>query len=201
MDGGEDVDVIGLDLVKGDTLSVAVKAVPVPKKQSFVLSLDLSTADGQRVVTGRFPETARTHGIKGFVAPATGRYVLLVRNADTTGTSTGNYTLKIGVKHAKSNGTQKGIAPAGEFTLDAAQGSTFSATLRGEGLDPASVTVEGPNGAVPVTTRIKKGAVLVNPVKLEQGTGAYTVKFTAAGPVTFQWKSVLRKPNVKVTEE
>ena len=200
MDGPDDVDTMVLNLVKGDSLSVSIKGIPTPKKQSFVLSVDLALPDGQRLVTDRFPTTSKKQGLKGFVAPETGSYVLVVRNADATGTSTGKYSLKVTVKHAKSNAAGKGTTEDGMFSFDAADGSKFSATLKGAGLDPATVTVEGPDGDVPVTATLKNGRITVKPATLTVGTGAYTAHFTSTGPVSFTWKAALPKGNAKVTE-
>ena len=194
-----DVDVLALDLVKGDTLNVTLTVKSGIKKQPFVLALDLARPTGERLFEGRFPANLKSPGIKGFVAPATGRYLLIVRHADATGAPNGTYSMKLAVKQAKANGTAKGTAAAGEFSFDAAAGATFSGTLKGAGLDPATVVLEGPDGAIPVTAKLKAGKVTISPVKLPATTGTYKVRFTATGPVAFTWKVVLPKATAKVT--
>jgi hypothetical protein len=200
MSGADDVDVVGLDLVEGDVLTVALKSVPGVKRAPFVLSLDLARPSGERLVAGRYPATLKTPGIKGLVAPATGRYLLIVLHADDVGTALGTYSLKVAVRHARANASGKGTAAAGEFSFDAAAGSAFVATLKGAGLDPASVRVEGPDGGVPATPRTKRGKVTIGPVGLPPVTGTYTVRFTATGAVTFTWGAILPKASARLRE-
>jgi hypothetical protein len=199
LSGLTDIDVLFLDLVEGDSLSVAMKAVPAVKKTSFVLALDLLDPDGAPVVDGRFPVASGTPGIKGFVATRTGRHTLVVRHADTDGSDRGSWSLKMAVKAAKANSAAKGVHPS-EFTFDAAAGGAFSAILSGAGIDPASVVLEGPGGVVAVTPKAKGTKVSVGPVVLTAGTGTYTLRYTATGDVSFSWKSTLPKGSAKITE-
>ncbi len=200
MSGISDIDTVAVNLVAGDTISVAVKAIPGVKKESFVLSTDLIAPDGTVVVTDRFPTGAKAAGIKGFVATATGEHMIVVRHADGTGAAAGTYSLKVSVKSGKSNASGKGQVADGVLTFAAAAGSTFTATLKGAGLDPASIVLEGPDGVIAITTKTKAGKTTISPVVLSAGTGTYTVRFTATGPVDFTRKCVLPKGNVKVTE-
>jgi hypothetical protein len=150
-DRGE-IDAVTFDLVRGDSLSVKVKASALPdRKAVFPLVLDLARPDGERILTG-----IGLDGLALFTAPATGRYVLVLRQ-EGEGVETGTYSVAVAVKPAKTSLKGSVICEGGEMTFEAISGSSLKASLRGADLDPATVRIEGPEGDVPVLASGKPG--------------------------------------------
>lgn len=197
MDGFSDIDEFGVDLVAGDAITVKIKGKAAEKKQPFLLAVDLIAPDATTAVDGTPPAPL---GIAGFVAPATGRYLIVVRRADGAGSPTGTYSMKVSVKAAPGSHAASGSTGSGEFSFDAAAGSAFSATLNGAGIEPATIVLSGPGGDVPVTAKAKGSKLTVTAPALTAGTGTYTLRFTAPGDVAWSWKTTLPKGSAKLTE-
>ena len=161
----DDLDAMSLDLVAGDKLSVALTAKAGVKKSSFVLAIDLAGPDGTRLIAGKYPESSKTPRVRSFAAPATGRYVLVVRHADAVGAPLGTYAMSVTVLRAKSAVSGKGKTTTGDFAFQGVDGSTFSAVVKGDLLQPVKVRIDGPNGqsVPPITT--KNGATTVDAVQ------------------------------------
>ncbi|MCG3133775.1 MAG: hypothetical protein HMLKMBBP_01027 [Planctomycetes bacterium] len=196
MDGFGDIDEVAVNLVAGDALTVKIKGKSAEKKQAFALAVDLVGPDAVTLINGTPPAPL---GITGFVAPVTGRYLIVVRRADGAGSPTGSYSMKVTVKPAASAHAGSGSTGTGEFTFPAAEGSVITATLNGAGIEAGSITLEGPAGPLSVATKVKGSKVTVSASALGGGTGTYTLRFTAPGDVSFAWKTTQPKP-VKIAE-
>jgi hypothetical protein len=173
--GRQDVDAVGLDLVEGDSLAVKVKAAGTNRKAGFPLVCDLVNPDGTLILAG-------VTAVAGHVVTYTGRHLLVLRLADDTGSETGTYALSVKVKLGAANAKGKGSF-AGSFTFEAAEGGLISVSLKGAGLDPGSVVIEGPDGDVAAAVSGKPGSAKLA-ATLDRGTGTYTVSFTATGQVS-----------------
>jgi hypothetical protein len=194
-----DVDALSLDLVKGDLLSVKIKAKASAKRKSLDLALDLIGPGGERLFLGRHPADARKLSILGYELPVTGRYLLVVRREKASEAERGTYKLKAKVKQAKSNKKGKGEFTGREILFDAVRGSTFKASVKGEGLTPDAVTLVGPEGEVAIERKGKPGRAAIKPVVLDAGTGTYAIRFDAQVTVVCKWS--LKLPKIKGTIE
>ncbi|MCU0725290.1 MAG: hypothetical protein MUE73_05815 [Planctomycetes bacterium] len=174
MDDGNDIDALTLDLTKDDLVGMKLKKSPALAGAAFPLVFDLCRSNGERVLTG-------VASIAAFVAPATDRYYLVARQ-EGGAAGPGYYNFKLSVKMAKTAAKAKAVVTTGEFTFEAAAGSSLKLGLKGPGLDPASVTVVGPDGALAAPAAGKTGSAKLAAV-LDKGTGVYTITFTATGPV------------------
>ncbi len=184
-----EIDAVAIDLVAGDVLSLKTKVATALLGAVPSVVFDLARPTGERLLTG-------TPSIAGFVAPATGRYYLIVRQDGAAGAPC-TYSLKSSVKQAKANASVKAVVTTGEIEFAAADGSSLKAGLKGEGLDPASVTVVGPDGEVAATVTGKPGSAKFT-VLLNQGTGIYRIRFDASGPVAASLGVKLPKGSVVV---
>jgi hypothetical protein len=189
----DEVDGVAIDLLAGDKLTVALTAKAGVKKSSFVLALDLAGPDGTRLFAGAYPESSKKARVRGFVAPTSGRYSLVVRHADAVGTPIGTYALAISVVRAKSGISGKGKTTTGDFFFEGLTGATFSAVLKGDLLQPVKVRIDGPNGQTIPTLTVRPDSTTVQPFKLSQGSGTYHATFASTGPVTYTWKAVFPK--------
>ena len=165
---------VAVDLVKGDILTMKVKATPANKGASFPLVYDVWLEDGTQLATG-------IPALFGWPSSVTGRVYMIARLVGPN-PGFGTYTLGISVKQNKAAGQVKATVNTGEAEFEASDGSTLKASLKGDGLDPASVEVIGPDGKVMATASGKPGSAKLTCV-LDQGTGTYRIRFTAAGPV------------------
>jgi hypothetical protein len=183
----QDIDAVAFDMVRKDLLSIKVKAsATADRKAPFPLVMDLTRPTGEWLVTG-----IGLRGLAGFVAPETGRYILVLREVGE-GAETGDYAVSVAVKHSVANAKWKGSAESGEVLFEAVHGSSFKAALKGPGLDPASIVVEGPDGPVAIMFTGKVGSAKVSGL-LSSGTGTYRVRFVAAGTVSMAWSAKLPK--------
>jgi hypothetical protein len=189
-----DVDALALDLVKGDLLTVKIKAA-----RGLALAMDLVGPDGTRLFLGRYPKDARKLCILGYELPATGRYLLVVRRERESEADRGAYKLKAKVKPARTSKRGKGEFTGTEIAFDAVAGSRFKASLKGDGLALDQVALFGPDGEVTLEKKGKPGKVAIKPVVLDAGTGTYAIRFT--GPVTVSVKWSLKLPKIKGTVE
>ncbi|MCU0725229.1 MAG: integrin alpha [Planctomycetes bacterium] len=182
--GRADVDAAGIDLVAGDLLTVKLKAAGANRKAGFPLVVDLAALDGTRILTG-------VTAISGHVATYTGRHLLVLRLAEAAGSETGTWSLSVKVKLGAANAKGKGTHE-GSFSFEAAEGALVKIALKGTGLDPASVVLEGPDGPVAAAVAGKPGSAKFT-ATLDRGTGTYTVRFAAPGPVSTSFSVKLPK--------
>jgi hypothetical protein len=187
-----DVDALALDLVKGDVLTVKIKAA-----KGLALAMDLVGPDGTRLFLGRYPKDAKKLCILGYELPATGRYLLVVRREGASEAERGAYKLRAKVKPVKSNKRGKGEFTGTEIPFDAVAGSRLKASLKGAGLMLDGVTLIGPEGEVAIETRGKAGRVSIKPVVLDAGTGTYAIRFASSITVSAKWS--LKLPRIKGT--
>jgi len=186
-----EVDVVSVDLAAGDSLSVKLKAKAMTGKARFEVGLDLIDACDARLVTGCFP-TAGKPGIKGFVAPLTGRYRIVVRTEATSPVSTGLYSLSVKSKQARANRKVRGEGLVTAIPFEAVAGSTLKGTLVAEGLSTGSITLVGPDGVNAYDFAGTGKKVKVMPVVLDRGSGTYELRFDAAANVA--WKLTVKPP-------
>jgi hypothetical protein len=188
-----DVDAVAFDLIRGDVLSIKLKASASPdRKALFPLVADLARPTGERLATG-----IGTGGLPAFLAPETGRYFVVLRE-EGEGWETGVYALSVAVKPPAANAKWKGVAAGGEITFDAPAGAALKASLKGADLDPGSVVVTGPGGAAVATVTGKPGSAKVAAVLGE--TGTWRIQFFSSGPVTASW-SLKRPKGAALAEE
>jgi hypothetical protein len=190
-----EVDAFALGLVRGDTLSVKPKTKACEKKQDLVLDLDVVSPSGEEFLTGRYPEDAKKPGIAGWVVPETGRYLVVLRAARSNTASSGSYKLKVKVRQAKTNRKVRGEFTGTEIPFDAVSGSKLKASLKGDGIEPGDVTLEGPEGPVAIEAVGKSGKVKVKGVVLTGGTGTYTLRLANSANVAVKWS--VKLPKVK----
>jgi len=72
----------------------------------------------------------------------------------------------------------------------------FKVSLKGEGLEPGSVTLVGPDGLVAFEPKGKSGKVSFKTV-LMAGTGTYHIRFEAPLTVAAKWS--VKLPKIKGT--
>ena len=183
------------DLVRGDLLTVKVKTRGTLKTTPLDVTLDLVRPDGERLLSGRYPDDAKKMMIQSYEVPETGRYVLVVRRDWKSPGKKGTYKLVAKVKQAKEIKKAKGEWTGTEISFDACAGSTFKASLKGEGLEPGDVTLFGPEGPVPFEAKGKTGKVKIPKVTLDVGTGPYRIVFESS--VTVTAKFVVKLPKIK----
>jgi hypothetical protein len=193
MSDRQDLDAFELTLVKGDILSIRVKAAAEEKGRVLPLVLDLARPEGERLIEEIFAP-----GCPTFVVPETGRYLLILRE-DGEGVERGAYSLSVSVKPSKTNSKGKGVVTTGEVAFEAAAGSLLKASLKGPGLDPGSVRVTGPDGAVDGAAAGKPGSAKLA-TTLDRGTGTYVLSFEAGGPVSVSWGTKRARASTLVEE-
>jgi hypothetical protein len=179
-----DIDAVGIDLAAGDVLAVKMKAAGAEKSAGFSLVLDLVGPGGTRPFTG-------VTSIAGYAAADTGRHLIVLRLNGDAGSSAGTYSFSAKVKLGAANAKGKG-SYTGQFTFAASEGGLFKASLKGPGLDAGSVVVEGPEGLVAALVSGGTGSAKLT-ATLSQGTGTYTVRYAATGPVAASWSVKLPK--------
>jgi len=105
--------------------------------------------------------------------------------------------LKVKVRQAKAN--KKGVVEVTgtEIQFDAVAGSKFKASLSGEGIDPAGVTLIGPDGPVPIEISGKPGKVKIKGVVLTAGTGTYVIRLATSATFSAKWS--VKLPKIKGT--
>jgi hypothetical protein len=192
-----DVDGFLVDLVKGDALSVNVKGKSNVKGQDLLLAVDIVASDGRGLHLGRYPSDAKKVMIKGFVAPKTDRYYVLLRFDPQSVSTTASHSLSAKVKQSKASKKGAGKSAGEEIRFEAAHGALLKATLKGSGLTAAHVTLIGPDGPVTFTPKEGKGSVTIL-TELGAGTGAYTIRIDPAVDVAWKWKLKLPK-KIKTT--
>ncbi len=176
LEAAGDVDALSVDLAAGDLLSARLVAAD----RAAGLALDLSGPGGERLVEGRYPAGDARVEVRAFPAPATGRYLLLVRRDDGVPAAAGAWTLAVKVRRAKP-APAAGV-PAAAHPFAAVAGTAILARLAGTGVGPASVTLVGPAGPVAAPVTGRPGSVTVGPAVLPF-TGAYEIRVAAAGAV------------------
>ena len=196
LDSDYEVDAVELGLVAGDLLTVKIQGKALVKKATMALAMDLVRPDGTRLFEGRYPEDSEKLMVKGFAVPETGRYLLIIRTESRDGERTGTYKLTAKVKQAKENKKLKGSFTGSEIPFDATHGAKVKVVLKGDGVAPDNVTVEGPDGPVTVVAKGKPGSVKLTAV-VEAGTGTYRIRF--AGSVTVSAKVTVKLPKIKGT--
>jgi hypothetical protein len=164
-----------MDLAKGDVLSMKVKATAAVKGTPFPLVFDMWLEDGTQIALG-------IPALSGYAVPRSGRCYIVAR-LNGVDPGLGSYSLGVSVKLAGANAKVKSTVNSGEIQFEATEGSSLKASLKGAGLDPVSVEVLGPDGAVATAASGKTGSAKLACV-LDQGTGTYRIRFTASGPVT-----------------
>jgi len=188
----EDVDGFVVPLVKGDTLSVKVNGKSNASGQDLVLAVDLVPSDGKAPHLGRYPSDTKKVMIKKFVAPKTDRYYVLLRFDSSSESTSAAHSLVAKVKQSKTGKAGKGTSTGEEIRFEAANGALLKATLKGQGLTAAHVTLTGPSGPVTFTPKEGNGSVKITAV-LDAGTGAYSIRVDPAVEVAFKWKLKLPK--------
>jgi hypothetical protein len=166
---------LAVDLVKGDVLSMSVKLTPAVKGASLPLVFDVWLEDGTQLAIG-------IPALTGWTSSLTGRCYMIARLGGPN-PGFGTWTVGVSVKQNKAAAKVKATVTTGEVEFEASDGSSLKASLKGAGLDPASVTVIGPDGPVALTASGKPGSAKFDCV-LDQGNGTYRLSFTATGPVT-----------------
>jgi hypothetical protein len=195
-----DVDALELNLVKGDVLSVKLKAKSSVKGDPLDMLLDLVDSDGTKVVKGKFPTSSQKVEIKSFPVKETGRYLLVALLNASTRSTKGTYKLAAKVKQAKENKKVKDETTGTEVAFDAVEGTILKGSLKGDGLTLAAVTLVGPDGPVAFTGKEGKGKVSIGSTVLDAGTGTYRFQFTSALTVGSSLKLKLPKIKGTVTE-
>ncbi len=186
-----DVDAFAVGLVKGDMLTVKPKAKASEKGKVLLLALDLVGPGGDVLHTGRYPADAKKPMISRFTAPETGRYLVIVRRHRDSEADEGAVSVSIKVKQARTSKKGKGTSTR-DIPINAAEGSTLKASLKGDGLLAEHVTLSGPGGPVPLKTKAKNGKVTILPTVLHAGTGVYVLHVST--PVQIAWKWSLKLP-------
>lgn len=172
-------------LLAGDLFSAKVKTKGEGGADCGV-EVDLLSPDGTRLVTGRYPAGLKAPGIAAFPVPATGEYSLVLRAVHGSATPEGTYALALSVKQAKENRGRAGTITGEPLLLDAISGSLLTASLKGDGLTAAQVTLSGPSGAIALPAGEGIGAVAIRSLALGKGTGTYRLEVSHPGPVTFK---------------
>jgi hypothetical protein len=181
-----DIDAVAVDLVAGDIVTLKVKAAATPdRKATFPIVMDLTRPDGEWLRSG-----IRVEGLVGYRAPATGRYILVLRE-EGEGSETGEYLVLASVKPPPANVKWKGVVEDGWIAFEATAGALLKASLKGPGLDPSSLRLTGPDGDVETAVTGKPGSAKLA-ASLVKGTGTYRLTFTAGGPVVGSWS--LKRP-------
>jgi hypothetical protein len=188
-----DVDTFAVDLVTGDVLTVKVGAKSDEKGKSFVVGLDLVSPGGNRLHVGRYPADSKKVMISGFVAPGSGRYLVVARRESESESKGGSLKLSVKVKQSKINKKGKGASKDEDIVFQASVGSLLKASLKGEGLQAAHVTLTGPDGPVSFEAKEKKGKVTILPTVLTAGTGTYVLSVSESIEVSWKWGLKLPK--------
>jgi hypothetical protein len=184
MSSADDLTPLAIDLVKGDVLTMNVKLTPTMKGASFPLVYDVWLEDGTQIAVG-------VPALAGWAPLVTGRCYMIAR-LQGSNPGFGTYTISVSVKQNKAMAKVKATVETGEVEFEASEGSSLSASLKGAGLDPASVEVIGPDGTVAAAATGKIGSAKLACV-LDKGTGTYRILFTATGPVSVSLGTKLPK--------
>ena len=144
-----------------------------------------------------FPENQ----IAAFKAAATGTYRLVLRGTGADAAGGAKYTLSTTLRPARA-GIISGSGTDAEVPVafDAAAGRILSGTLRGTVVGGATLT--GPGGTVQPVTLLRRRAPRIDLTTstLADGSGSYTLRFTATGTVS--WTLRLAPPRrVKRVDE
>jgi hypothetical protein len=188
-----DVDTFAVDLVAGDMLTVKLKAKATEKKQTFLVATDLVGPAGDRLHEGRFPADAKKPGIAGYVAPETGRYLVVSRRDPASPADEASLSLGVKVKQDRANRKGSGTATNEDVTFDAAEGSLLKGKLAGPGLEAGQISLFGPDGDVVLELKGKTGKWSIPTTALTAGTGTYTLRIGAPDPVKWKWALKLPK--------
>jgi len=192
-----DIDAFTVGLVKGDTLHVKPRTKTGEKKKDLVLDVDVVSPAGEPFLSGGYPDDAKKPGISGWLVPETGRYLLVLRIARENTAASGTYQLKVKVKQATANKKVSGEFTGTDLPFDAVAGSKFKASLKGEGIEPAGVSLIGPDGPVGIETSGRSGKVKIKGVVLAAGTGTYVIRLASPATVTAKWS--VKLPKIKGT--
>jgi hypothetical protein len=184
-----DVAAYVVDLLAGDSLSIKTKAGK--GDPPLLLALDVVDPLGQAIVLGRHPPTSKKVEVKGLVAPETGRYLVILRRAEDDLAGSGTWALAGKIKTGKANKGGKGTVSGADVEFPAADGSLLKASLKGDGLTAAAMSIEGPGGEVPFTAKEKNGKVSILPVVLDAGTGTYRIR--VPHDIAVAWKVSLKR--------
>jgi hypothetical protein len=180
-----EVDVFSLDLTAGDTLSAKL----TPSDRAVGLGLDVIGPCGTRLLDGCWPTDAPPGTVKRFRADATGRYLLVVRRGDESAHPGGGWALKQQVSRAKA--PRGGPMLAGAYPFEAVAGTVVTASLHGA-LDPAALTLVGPDGPVPLEVTATRTSLRVSVVL--SATGAYVFRFAGPGEPVCHLKLKIPSP-------
>ena len=136
--------------------------------------------------------------IKGFVAPQTGRYFVLLRFDPDNEATSASHKLIAKVKQSREGKKGTGTSTDGEITFAATDGTFLKADLKADGLTADRVNAAAvramwrPIEPVPITPKERKNKVKVV-AELTAGTGDYTIHVDPAADVAFKWKLKLPK--------
>jgi hypothetical protein len=199
---GGDIDAVRMGLVAGDKLSLKLKVKALVKNADAHVEIDVYGPDGTRLVTGRYPATAKTPGVKNLAAPATGDYWIVMRPTGTAADTGVSYTMSVKDTPALGTRAKKGVGPvdAGatppstSVRFDAAGGLTLGGSLSGPMTTPP--TLSAPDGStVPVAVVPgPKGSQKLVPLALAGGTGSYVLTIPASDAVKFALTLTTGKP-------
>ena len=190
---GGDVDAFRFGMVEGDRLDVAIRWTPGGEPDEDRLMADLQLEGSTAVVVGRYPGLAPKPGIRGFIAPSTGTYWLVLRTAGEDRAAGGNYEVRSRVKapasrlRAAGTATAEGSPSAVSIPFDAVHGTLLGGTLSGEGL--GALTLVAPDGSsAPLASVLSADGTRrrIEPTRLEGGTGTYRITAPATGAVKFR---------------
>jgi hypothetical protein len=180
-----DIDAIAVDVARGDALTFKLKVKPVGDDTVIEVALDLVTPDGTRLVEARLPDPTRKIKLSGFVAPASGRYYVVLHRTGGTATA-GTYKLKTKVSQAPENEKVKGVTVGSTVSVEAAAGSFLKATLKAPGITTDTVSLVGPEGIIPIEVVQKDDKVKIRSTELFVGTGTWTVVIEGTTAVTYK---------------
>ena len=172
------------------------------RKADAHAEIDVYGPDGTRLVTGRYPETARAAGVSNLVVPATGDYWIVLRPTGAASDTGAAYTMSVKDTPAKGARAKKGIGPfdAGAtppgttVSFAAADGLTLSGSLVGPMTTPP--TLSAPDGSI-VTIAVTpgpKGSQKLVPLPLAGGTGTYVLTIPASAAVKYALALSTGKP-------
>ncbi len=184
-DEGGDIDAYVLDLLRGDLLTLKVKAKGAARGADYTLELDVFDPSGARVVTGAWPPGASKPGLSKFPAGTTGRHWVVVRPAGADADAGGTYSLGVAPKQQKASLRPAGTTVDDPIPLEAVGGATLSGTLSGAPTFPAILTPPG-GGPTPFPVVGKGGKARLGPGLLDGPAGLWLLDVSDGGSVTYK---------------
>jgi hypothetical protein len=175
------IDTIAIDIAAGDFLSLKLEAKTTGG--DVELAVDLVAAGGVKLHTACLPDPTRKIKLSNYEIPASGRYYLIVYRTDES-SATGSYKLKTKVTQTAGNAKLKTVVTDGLVRFEAAEGSVFKATIKGDGITAGAITLVGPEGAIPFEAKERSGKVKIGAMTLSAGTGTYELRVAGVDGAT-----------------